>query len=489
MRLQLSLLTLLFVVVCRMSAQAQYTVQNLPNPKTEGQRHFVSNPDGILESYTVSQLNDISQSIDSVTKAEYAIVVVNDYVGDSDFEFALELFNIWGIGKKGADNGLLLFIAKDRHEYRFISGYGMEGIFPDAYLKRVGEKYLVPNFRNGDYDQGIIEASQFIEQVLKSSDSIAELERLMPEPVSFWSFRNAILLNTLLMLAFFAALYLYVHFISVRILKDTKSKPQLIAPVFWGMGCMLLLMFITLFIFVFIFNNLEEIYQIKNLPYFMFILLALILATKISNGKSKIVESFKDEEDLQRSLKSYVKYLVLPMLLTPLAWFDLWGILNRFRRNVGRFTPPDNTNNWIRVNRSDSKAKPNQYLDPGQKKEESIKSLRYEIWKNTSSNEVRLLPWEKSSHFRDCPQCHYFTLEVNKTKTIRSATYSLSGEGEKFDSCQNCNYFRHVGFFTIPVKSRSSSGSGSSGGGSSSSGGGGSFGGGSSGGGGAGGRW
>ncbi|WP_079645878.1 hypothetical protein [Sphingobacterium nematocida] len=128
-------------------------------------------------------------------------------------------------------------------------------------------------------------------------------------------------------------------------------------------------------------------------------------------------------------------------------------------------------------------------MDPGQKKEESIKSLRYEIWKNTSSNEVRLLPWEKSSHFRDCPQCHYFTLEVNKTKTIRSATYSSSGEGEKFDSCQNCNYFRHLGYFTIPVKSRSSSCSGSSGGGSSSSGGGGSFGGGSSGGGGAGGRW
>ena len=489
MLVRLLTFTLLFVGASWAPAQAQYTVQNLPNPKVQGQKHFVSNPDGILEYYTVSQLDDISQGIDSLTKAEYAIVVVNDYVGDSDFEFALELFNSWGIGKKDANNGLLLFIAKDRHEYRFISGYGMEGIFPDAYLKRVGEKYLVPNFRNEDYDQGIIEASQFIEQILKSSDSIAELEQLMPEASSFWSFRNPILVNTVWMFLLFTGLYLYVHYISGRILKGTKNKPKLIAPIFWGMGCMLLLMFLTLFIFVFIFNNLEEIYQRKNLPYFAFILLALILAMKITNGRTKIIENFKDEEDLQRGLKTYVKYLVIPMLLTPLAWFDLWGILNRFRRNVGRFTPPDNTNNWIRINRSDSKAKPNQYLDPGQKKEESIKSLRYEIWKNTSSNEVRLLPWEKSSHFRDCPQCHYFTLEVNKTKTIRSATYSSSGEGEKFDSCQNCNYFRHLGYFTIPVKSRSSSCSGSSGGGSSSSGGGGSFGGGSSGGGGAGGRW
>lgn len=481
---------LFFVSVCDLPVWAQYTVQNLPNPKVQGQSHFVSNPDNILTSVAVSQLNEISQSIDSLTKAEYAVVIVDDYEGDSDFEFALELFNHWGIGKEGANNGLLLFVAKDRHEYRFISGYGMERIFPDAYLKRVGEKYLVPNFRNEDYDGGIIEASLFIEQILKSSDSLVELERLLPESVPFWSARNPILANALWMLLLFSGLYLYVHFVSKRILKDTKNKPQLIAPIFWGMGCMLLLMFLTLFIFVFVFNNLEEIYQAKNLPYFLFILFALILAMKITNGRSKIVDSFKDEEDLQKGLKRYLKYLFVPMLLTPLAWFDLWGILKRFRQNEGRFNPPDTDGNWIRINRSDRQAKPNQYLDSGQKKEETIKSLRYEIWTNKKTKEVRLLPWDKSSRYRDCPQCHYFTLEINKTKTIRSATYSSSGEGEQFDSCQNCNYFKHISFFTIPVKSRESS-SGSSGGGSSSSrsGGGGSFGGGSSGGGGAGGRW
>ncbi len=484
-------LTTLFLVIILSwtPVLGQYTVESLPNPKTQGQNYFVSDPNGVLGYYTVAELNDISQSIDSLTKAEYAIVIVDDYVGDSDFEFALSLFNSWGIGKSESNNGLLLFISKDRREYRFISGYGMEAIFPDAYLKRVGETYLVPNFRNGYYDQGVLEASRFIEKILKSPDSVAELERLMPDAAPFWSMRNPVLVNTLWMLALFTGLYLYVHYISGRILKGTKNKPKLIAPIFWGMGCMLLLMFLTLFIFVFIFNNLEEIYQRKNLPYFAFILLALILAMKITNGRTKIIESFKDEEDLQQGLKRYVKYLFIPMLLTPLAWFDLGGILNRFRRNAGRFTPPDTSGSWVRIKRGDTKAKPQQYLDSGQKKEESIKSLRYEIWTNTASKEVRLLPWDKSSHYRDCPECHYFTLEVNKTRTIRSATYSSSGEGEKFDSCQNCNYFKHIGFFTIAMKSRESSSGSSGGGGSSRGGGGGSFGGGRSGGGGAGGRW
>lgn len=485
------LLTILYLVIALSWCPVfgQYTIQDLPSPKEKGQQYFVSNPDGILADHTVSQLDAISQDVDSLTKAEYAIVVVNDYVGDSDFEFALALFNHWGIGKKEANNGLLLFISRDRHEYRFISGYGMEGIFPDAYLKRVGEKYLVPNFRNEDYDQGILEASEFIATILKSPDSIAELERMMPEAASFWSLRNPVLTNSLLLLLLFGALYGYVHLVSGRILKHTKNKPQLIAPIFWGMGCMLLLLFFTLFIFVFLLDNLEKVYQLKNLPYFLFVLLALILAMKITNGRSKIIDSFKDEEDLQKNLKHYVKFLFIPMLLTPLAWFDLWSILSRFRANVGRFSPPDESGSWIRVNRGDNKSKPKQYLDTGQKKEEEIKSIRYEIWTNAKNNEVRLIPWNKSKQFRVCPQCHYFTLEVNKTKTIRSATYSSSGEGERFDTCQNCNYYKHIGYYKIAKKSQSSSGSSSSGGGSSRSSGGGSFGGGSSGGGGAGGRW
>ena len=483
------LFALVGVCLC-ISAFGQYTVQRVPNPKDRGQQHFVSDPDGILSYGTVSTLDQMSQDIDSLTGAEYAVVLVNDYVGDSDFEFALELFNTWGIGKKETNNGLLLFIAKDRREYRFISGYGMERIFPDAYLKRAGEKYLVPHFRQGDYDAGVLEASQFIEHILKSPDSIAELESMMPEAIPFWSTHNPFLMNALFILVFFAALYLYVHFITVRLLKGAKKKVKLIAPIFWGMGCMLLLMFISMFIFVFVFDNLEEIYQVKHLPYFVFVLCALILAMKITNGRSSIVESYKDEQDLQQGLKKFMAYLFIPMLLTPLAWIDLGMIFNRFAKSSGRFTPPDNNGHWVRINRGDRGANPKQYLDNGQIKEETIKSLRYEIWKNGKTGAVKLIPWEKNSRFKECPKCHYYTLERNKTRTIESATYSSSGRGEKFDSCQNCGYFLSKGYFTIPRKSESSGSSGSSGGGGGgSSSGGGSFGGGSSGGGGAGGRW
>ena len=469
---------------------AQYTVSTLPHPKERGQQYYVSNPDGILSTWAENELNQISQQIDSTAQAEFAIVVVNNFQGDDIFTFALQIFNTWGIGKKGSDNGLLLFIAKDRREYRFISGYGMEGIFPDIYLKRIGEKYLVPNFRNEDYDMGVLEASRFIAQVLQSPDTLVELESMMPEALPFWNWRNPISGNTLAIIGVFFLLYLYVHFVTAKLLKNKRKKIALWTPVFWGMGCMALLLFVTLFIFAFVFNNLEDIYQRKNLPYFAFVLFAIILAMKITNGRSTIIKSFQDEEDLQHTLKQYAAYLFIPILLSPLAWIDLIGIFNRFRKNAGRFNPPDQSGDWERVNRSDKAAKPKSYLNSAQLKEETVKSLQYEIWKNTKTGEVKLIPWNKSSRFKECPRCHYYTLEVNKTKTITAATYSSSGKGEKYDSCQNCDFFGSKGYFTIPRKSERSGGrSSSGGGGSSSSSGSGSFGGGSSGGGGAGGKW
>lgn len=69
------------------------------------------------------------------------MAIVDDFEGYDVFEFSLKLFNAWGIGKQERNSGLLLFIAKDRREYRFISGYGMEAIFPDVYLHRIGENF------------------------------------------------------------------------------------------------------------------------------------------------------------------------------------------------------------------------------------------------------------------------------------------------------------------------------------------------------------
>jgi len=482
----------LMLLAAYSSAQTIYTLENLPNPKEMGQDYFVSNPDQILDSHTVQTLNSISVDIEKESSAEYAIVIVDDYQGDDDFQFAFDLFNKWGIGKKEANNGLLLFIAKNKRQYRFISGYGMESVFPDAYLKRVGEDYLVPNFKNEDYNNAVLEASQFIAQILKSPDSLKELERQMPDAMPFFNWNNPVLKNTLLVLCFFFILYLYIHFIGKKLKsKDQNLKP--IAPIFYGIGCMFFLMFITVFIFAFVFNNIEEVYQKKNIPYFAFVLGGLILAMKINDTHDAIKKSYKDEEDKGNALKKFAVFGLIPSIVAPLALFNMGGILGRLNKNRNRFYPPDDSGTWERIKRSSNKTETNKYLDKGNQKEEKISSRQYEIWRNTKSNKIKLIPWDIKKKFSECPECHYFTLDKNKSIEIKEATYSSTGKGKIVDECENCEYSVLLDTFVIPKKTRSTSSSGGSSRGGSSSGGsssgGGSFGGGSSGGGGAGGRW
>ena len=464
-----------------------FTVDNLPSPKIKGQNYFVSNPDGILSSGTVAELDGLSTQIEAATKSEFAIVVVNDYVGDSDFEFALKLFNTWGIGKKESNNGLLLFIAKDRREYRFITGYGMESTLPDAYLKRIGEKYLVPNFRDGNYDQGVLEASQFIKIILMSPDSKAELERLMPEATPVWSFKSPILRNSLLVLGLFAICYIWLGEVTRAIKGQLTKKSKYFPPLVSGCGCMGILMFASVFICAFALNNFEVVYQWKNLPYFIFIFGSITLAMKYNASRTQIVNSYRDEENIQQALRKFRIWGLVPLLLSPLALFDLFGINKRIRKNELRLTPPDSSGRWLRMNKDDASTRENAYLDKGQLLEEKIGSRSYEIWVDQTNNETKVVPWDENAGYIDCPQCHYRTFETGLSHTIRSATYSSQGLEERFDKCKNCGHRVSHGEHTIPVKVRSSSSR--SGGGGSSSSGGGSFGGGSSGGGGAGGRW
>ena len=154
-----------------------------------------------------------------------------------------------------------------------------------------------------------------------------------------------------------------------------------------------------------------------------------------------------------------------------------------------RFIPPDDSGNWKRLDRDQLKTKTD-LLDNGQLSEEKILSRSYQIWEHVQTGEIKTVGWDglRKKNFSECPSCHYRTLKKPYVKTIKAATYSAPGEGERIEECAFCDYRVSLGTVVIPKKvhrSSSSSGSGSSSGGGSS----GSFGGGSSGGGGAGGRW
>src|SRR4029434_10714951 len=87
---------------------------------------------------------------------EYAVLTVPT-TGDVDiFDYTLAVARGWGIGSKEGDKaGLLLVVAVNDRKYFTLVSRHLEGDLPDGLVGRIQRERLVPQFRRGNYSQGI----------------------------------------------------------------------------------------------------------------------------------------------------------------------------------------------------------------------------------------------------------------------------------------------------------------------------------------------
>src|SRR5262245_37637121 len=84
------------------------------------------------------------------------IVYIGQTTGDAPIEdWAVRAFAKWKVGRKGIDDGLVLFIMAADRKLRFEVGYGLEPVVPDAVAFRVIDDVIVPRVQAGDRDGAV----------------------------------------------------------------------------------------------------------------------------------------------------------------------------------------------------------------------------------------------------------------------------------------------------------------------------------------------
>ncbi|MBD3303621.1 hypothetical protein GF343_00595 [Candidatus Woesearchaeota archaeon] len=132
---------------------------------------YVTDNANILGEYG-QQIEKLCEEIDKNTTAEIAVLTIESLEGRPLEEYSLEIARNWGIGKEEKDNGLLLLISVKDRKYRFETGYGLEGVLPDAKTGRIGRYILTPAFRQEEYGKGVHEAITEIKGILQEDPSI-----------------------------------------------------------------------------------------------------------------------------------------------------------------------------------------------------------------------------------------------------------------------------------------------------------------------------
>jgi uncharacterized protein len=119
---------------------------------------------GIIDNVSKEKINLIIDELERKTGAEIAVVTLTSLEDENIEDFANRLFEKWGIGKKGKNNGVLILVAFKEKKIRIETGYGIEGIIPDAKAGRIIREIMAPLFQEGKFGEGILNAVYMISQ-------------------------------------------------------------------------------------------------------------------------------------------------------------------------------------------------------------------------------------------------------------------------------------------------------------------------------------
>lgn len=128
--------------------------------------HFVFDAANLLDAQTEQKLESLLTSFERQTSIEIAVDIPASLNENVIEDYAVTRFEQLGVGKKGKDNGLLFVIAPHERKTRIEVGYGLEGVINDSLAGRILDNAVIPSFKQGDFESGVVQGTLGIIDVL-----------------------------------------------------------------------------------------------------------------------------------------------------------------------------------------------------------------------------------------------------------------------------------------------------------------------------------
>ena len=109
----------------------------------------------ILSAQQQAGLSAKLEELDERTKHQLVVVTVPTLNGRDVTDFTRDLANVWGIGRKGYNDGVVLLVAPHERKVRIAVGYGLEVRLTHDVCQQIIDQAMLPHFRHGDIPGGI----------------------------------------------------------------------------------------------------------------------------------------------------------------------------------------------------------------------------------------------------------------------------------------------------------------------------------------------
>lgn len=149
--------------------------------KEEINEDLVQDYADILSDSQEKSLRDALISFNDSVSTQILILTVKNLCGYDKAEFTYTLAEKWRVGQKGKDNGIVIMVkpkeVDGKGEAYIATGYGLEGVLPDATAKRIVTNEMIPFFKQKDYFSGIAKATNTVMNLTAGEFTAEEYEQ------------------------------------------------------------------------------------------------------------------------------------------------------------------------------------------------------------------------------------------------------------------------------------------------------------------------
>jgi uncharacterized protein len=373
-----------------------FTPRDIPAPP---QGTYVTNPDGILTENTVFQLNTMLDSL-AVNKGVLALVVAVNTIGDNDIHtFAVEIGQNGigkvkqGVGKENSDNGLVVLFVLDQRKIDIATGYGIESTLTDALCKRIQVQEMIPRFKDGDYNGGMIAGISRAIDVI-NGDYIPTDEDINGEKTDW----EALIINLLIG---FLVIMLITFLLMMQTVKKIRTKTTLITNL----------------------NRVKALKTNKSIVYlkvFGLIMVAFFVIFFITQ----------------------TAWSLLCVLLMPLS--NIPSIIYSRKKIMQFRTQPIKCSECGGIMKFLPESEEDKYLTVAQQFEEKLHAVDYDVFECETCHNQTVYPYEQTNAYKPCPSCGTRAYYLTSKITTISPTYISKGNLREFYGCRYCNYQKEI---------------------------------------------
>ncbi len=156
----------LLILVLGTGAWAEVGTPIPPAPE-----HWLTDAAGFLSAQTAAALDGRLQAYEQTSRHQLIVYIGKTTGGVPIEDWAVRAFQEWKVGRRGLDDGLVLFIMAEDRRVRIEVGYGLEGQVTDAQAGRVINDEMVPRLQNGDNDGAVTAAVERLIAMTSGEDA------------------------------------------------------------------------------------------------------------------------------------------------------------------------------------------------------------------------------------------------------------------------------------------------------------------------------